>query len=473
MELTIADLKPLLPRTRGRARRRGGLRGDGQRAGGGLRRARRPAGGPGGPGADGRGGGAGRDPDRAPAGEDPATDPIIDPRLADGSRVAVCSPPAAPATAITIRRFGGRAFTIDELTACGSLPAAVVQETAAVLGAERNVLISGATGSGKTTLLNALVSLLPAEGRVISIEDTLELRLRRSNGLRFEARGLAGRGVSIRDLVRHALRPPARSHRRRRGARRRGGRSPAGAQHRARRQSRHRARQQRRPRGVAVAAVFAGEDARVAGQLGEVVEPVEGVAVGRGGHGPPVVGADQRFRRPVRRAACASPRRGPLKPVRSAAAGWRRGSWTAFGPGPCAGPEAAAGAGVDLRAGPPPGPRMRRQVHEAAHRLVVGLRVGCGLQAGERGEDLGAVVEALAAGDAVADAGSPEGVLQRARLRVGALELEAGHPRRALQLRACAGHADAGEAAFLLDGRVAAGRGSDGAAVGQVLGVDT
>jgi len=62
------------------------------------------------------------------------------------------------------------------------------------------------TGAGKTTLLNALVSLLPAAGRVISIEDTLELCLRRDNGLRFEARGLGDRGVTIRDLVRHALR---------------------------------------------------------------------------------------------------------------------------------------------------------------------------------------------------------------------------------------------------------------------------
>ena len=140
-----------------------------------------------------------------PLGEDPATDPIIDARLAKGSREAVCSPPAAPTTAITIRRFGGRAVTIDELTASGSLPAPVV-EAAAVLRGERNVLISGGTGSGKTTLLNALVSLLPAGGRVISIEDTLELRLRRTTGLRFEARGLAGRDVTVRDLVRHALR---------------------------------------------------------------------------------------------------------------------------------------------------------------------------------------------------------------------------------------------------------------------------
>ena len=141
-----------------------------------------------------------------PLGEDPKTDPIIDARLADGSRVAVCGPPAAPVTAITIRRFGGRAFSIDELTACGSLPEPVVEHASAVLRSGRNVLISGGTGSGKTTLLNAVVSLLPAEGRVISIEDTLELRLRRTNCLRFEARGLAGRDVTIRDLVRHALR---------------------------------------------------------------------------------------------------------------------------------------------------------------------------------------------------------------------------------------------------------------------------
>ena len=127
-------------------------------------------------------------------------------RLADGSRVAICTPPAAPNAAITIRRFGGRAFTINELKASGSLPAAVADETAVLLRGGRNALISGGTGSGKTTLLNALVSLLPAEGRVISIEDTLELRLRRANCLRFEARGLADRDVTIRDLVRHSLR---------------------------------------------------------------------------------------------------------------------------------------------------------------------------------------------------------------------------------------------------------------------------
>ena len=141
-----------------------------------------------------------------PLGRDPLAEPIIDARLADGSRVAICGPPAAPSAAITIRRFGGRAFTVDELTAAGSLPRAVVEEAAAVLRRGRNVLISGGTGSGKTTLLNALMALLPADGRVVSIEDTLELRLRRANCLRLEARGLGDGGVTIRDLVRHALR---------------------------------------------------------------------------------------------------------------------------------------------------------------------------------------------------------------------------------------------------------------------------
>ena len=87
-----------------------------------------------------------------PLGKNPHTEPVIDARLADGSRVAICGPPAAPSAAVTIRRFGGRAFIVKELTDGGSLPAAAVDEAAAVLRCERNVLISGGTGSGKTRL---------------------------------------------------------------------------------------------------------------------------------------------------------------------------------------------------------------------------------------------------------------------------------------------------------------------------------
>ena len=90
-------------------------------------------------------------------------------------------------------RFGGRAFTVEELTLNGSLVAVVVEEARAVLGREPNLLMSRGhrIGQGKRILLSALVALLPTAGRVISIEDTLEVRLHRTNGLRFEALGSA------------------------------------------------------------------------------------------------------------------------------------------------------------------------------------------------------------------------------------------------------------------------------------------
>ena len=75
-----------------------------------------------------------------------------------------------------------------------------------MLHTRRNILVSGGTGSGKTTLLNALIELLPDDERIVAIEDTLELRIEHSNCVRFEARGLSTGAVTIRDLVRHALR---------------------------------------------------------------------------------------------------------------------------------------------------------------------------------------------------------------------------------------------------------------------------
>ena len=142
-----------------------------------------------------------------PLGLDPAARPILDARLGDGSRVAICTPPAAPEVAITIRRFGGRAFSAEDLVRLGSLPEAVLEAARTTLLARRNVLVSGGTGSGKTTLLNALIELLPEDERIVAIEDTLELRIDRANCLRFEAGAtLSETPVEIRDLVRHALR---------------------------------------------------------------------------------------------------------------------------------------------------------------------------------------------------------------------------------------------------------------------------
>ena len=121
--------------------------------------------------------------------------------------VAICTPPASPHVAMTIRRFGGRAFSAEDLVCQGALPEAVYRVAATALRSRRNVLVSGGTGSGKTTLLNALIELLPEEERIVAIEDTLELRIDRTNCLRFEAGAVGPEApVSIRDLVRHALR---------------------------------------------------------------------------------------------------------------------------------------------------------------------------------------------------------------------------------------------------------------------------
>ena len=141
-----------------------------------------------------------------PLGLDPATTPILDARLDDGSRVAICVPPVSPSVAITVRRFGTRSFSAAQLVAQGALPAHIRDKAERVLHTRRNILVSGGTGSGKTTLLNALIELLPDDERIVAIEDTLELRIDSPNCVRFEARGLQQGAVTIRDLVRHALR---------------------------------------------------------------------------------------------------------------------------------------------------------------------------------------------------------------------------------------------------------------------------
>ncbi len=129
--------------------------------------------------------------------------PIADARLEDGSRVAIAAPPVAPCYALSIRRFGGRAWTTGDLLKSGSLPPEVLRAAAEALAERRNILISGGTGAGKTTLLSALANLIGDDERIVVIEDTRELRFSAPNCLRLEARGA---NVTIRALVRHALR---------------------------------------------------------------------------------------------------------------------------------------------------------------------------------------------------------------------------------------------------------------------------
>ena len=135
--------------------------------------------------------------------------PILDARLGDGSRVANCVPPTSPHVAITVRRFGTRSFSAAQLVAQGALPAHIRDEAERVLHTRRNILVSGGTASGKTTLLKALIALIPGDERIVAIEDTLELRIDFPNCIRLEARGLQQGALTIRDLVRHALRQPA------------------------------------------------------------------------------------------------------------------------------------------------------------------------------------------------------------------------------------------------------------------------
>jgi pilus assembly protein CpaF len=136
--------------------------------------------------------------------------PMVDARLADGSRVNVVIPPLAiDGPALSIRRFGAERPGPEELVALGTLTAEQRQLLEEAVAARRSVLVSGGTGSGKTTLLNALSSFIGVGERVVTIEDAAELRLQQPHVVRLESRpaGVEGRGqVTIRDLLRNALR---------------------------------------------------------------------------------------------------------------------------------------------------------------------------------------------------------------------------------------------------------------------------
>jgi pilus assembly protein CpaF len=136
--------------------------------------------------------------------------PMVDARLADGSRVNVVIPPLAiDGPSLSIRRFGATRPDPAQLVELGTLSIEQLRLLERAVAGRRSILVSGGTGSGKTTLLNALSSFISPRERVVTIEDAAELRLQQPHVVRLESRpaGVEGRGeVTIRDLLRNALR---------------------------------------------------------------------------------------------------------------------------------------------------------------------------------------------------------------------------------------------------------------------------
>src|SRR5215475_7080461 len=136
--------------------------------------------------------------------------PIVAARLADGSRVTAAIPPVTlDGPALSIRRFGGKVLSNDELLANQTLTAPMLQLLGGCVRARLNMVISGGSGSGKTTLLNALSRFIPETERIVTIEDVAELMLQQRHVVRLETReaNIEGQGaITSRDLLINALR---------------------------------------------------------------------------------------------------------------------------------------------------------------------------------------------------------------------------------------------------------------------------
>jgi len=136
--------------------------------------------------------------------------PLVDARLADGSRVnAVIPPLSLKGACITIRKFSKKRLQMEDLMAYGSIDARMTHFIQVCVQQRKNIIISGGTGSGKTTLLNVLSNYIPDHERIVTIEDAAELRLYQPNLVSLEARpaNMEGKGqIPIRELVRNALR---------------------------------------------------------------------------------------------------------------------------------------------------------------------------------------------------------------------------------------------------------------------------
>lgn len=136
--------------------------------------------------------------------------PLVDARLADGSRVNIIIPPLSLiGPVITIRKFSKNALSMEDLVSFGTLSKNMAEFLEGCVKARLNILVSGGTGSGKTTTLNALSSFIPENERIVTIEDAAELKLQQRHVVTLESRpaNIEGHGaITIRDLVRNALR---------------------------------------------------------------------------------------------------------------------------------------------------------------------------------------------------------------------------------------------------------------------------
>ena len=136
--------------------------------------------------------------------------PMVDARLADGSRVNAIIPPlAVQGPALTIRKFSADPFQVHDLIEFGTLTPQIAEVLDACVKGRLNVIVAGGTGSGKTTLLNVLSSFIPDTERIVTIEDAVELQMHQDHVVQLESRppNIEGKGqIAIRDLVRNSLR---------------------------------------------------------------------------------------------------------------------------------------------------------------------------------------------------------------------------------------------------------------------------
>ena len=136
--------------------------------------------------------------------------PMVDARLQDGSRVNAIIPPLSPkGSSLTIRKFSADPLQVEDLIRFGSFTPEIAEVLRAAVEAKLNILVSGGTGTGKTTLLNVLSSFIPAEDRIVTVEDAIELSLQQDHVVQLETRppNVEGTGeITIRDLVKNSLR---------------------------------------------------------------------------------------------------------------------------------------------------------------------------------------------------------------------------------------------------------------------------